>query len=95
MNATAIKPYTAETCKRIVAACEQELASRSTLPEAWRFADEMAFRAGLREVMWCAIAARDDATGHSGYEGPIYSLHDALHAALVDLDHYPIWEAAR
>jgi hypothetical protein len=85
MNATAIKPYTAEMCKRIVAACESELATRNKLNvPAWRYAEEMWFRGGLREVMWCAIAAQDNPAGH-----------DALHAALVDLDSYPIWEAAR
>jgi hypothetical protein len=96
MNATAIKPYTAATCKSIIAACERELVSRNAIKvPAWRYAEEMAFRAALREVFWCAIAARDDAAGHGGYEGPMYSLHDALHAALVDLDHYPIWKAAK
>jgi hypothetical protein len=85
MNAKAIKPYTAATCKRIVAACESELATRNKLNvPAWRYAEEMWFRGGLREVMWCAIAAQDDPAGR-----------DALHAALVDLDSYPIWEAAR
>lgn len=83
INATAIKPYTAATCNRIIAACEKELASRPALPPAWRFASEMTFRAGLREVAWCAIAAQDNISGH-----------DELHAALVDLDHYPIWESA-
>jgi hypothetical protein len=91
MNATAIKPYTAETCKRIVAACESQLAMRKAVPEAWRFAEEMSFRAGVAEVMWSAVAAQDNLAGHEGFNDS----HDQLHAALVDLDHYPIWEAAR
>jgi hypothetical protein len=80
---TAARHYTAETCKRIVAACEQELANRKAAPPAWQYAGEMSFRAGLREVMYCATTAQDDPSGH-----------DALHAALCDLDHFPLWEVA-
>jgi hypothetical protein len=90
MNATAIKPYTAATCKRIVAACEKELASRNTAPPAWQYAGEMSFRAGLREVIYSASSVLGLIAGWDGFDGA----HDELHAALVDLDSHSIWESA-